>query len=98
MSVRSFVSMGLLAMSAALPLATATAQQVDPIAPLPPAGAKAAPPAGTATVPPAAVPPAEVPPPYVPPVLPPLWQLGDAAQLLGYIGGDRPRGPVAARL
>ena len=95
MSVRSFVSIGLLAMSAALPLASATAQQVDPIAPLPPAGAKTAPPAatkaappvGTAVVPPTGIPPAEVPPPYVPPALPPLWQLGDATQLLSYIGG-----------
>jgi murein L,D-transpeptidase YcbB/YkuD len=78
--------MGLLAMSAALPLATATAQQVDPIAPLPPAGSRLAPPAGTA-VPPATVPPVEVAPPYVPPALPPLWQLGDASQLLAYIGG-----------
>jgi murein L,D-transpeptidase YcbB/YkuD len=70
--------MGLLAMSAALPLASATAQQVDPIAPLPSAGT---------AVPQAVVPQVPVPPPYVPPALPPLWQVADAAQLLAYIGG-----------
>ena len=71
MSVRTFVSVGLMAMTAALPLATASAQQVDPIAPLPPATSEA----------PAAI-------PYTPPViLPPLWQVDDAAQLLAFIGG-----------
>ena len=70
MSVRTFVSVGLMAMTAALPLATASAQQVDPIAPLPPATSEA----------PSAI-------PYTPPViLPPLWQVDDAAQLLAFIG------------
>ena len=71
MSVRTFVSVGLMAMTAALPLATASAQQVDPIAPLPPVTSEA-----PATI------------PYTPPViLPPLWQVDDAAQLLAFIGG-----------
>ncbi|MDQ3078058.1 MAG: L,D-transpeptidase family protein [Pseudomonadota bacterium] len=72
MPVRTYVAMSLLAVTAALPLTTATAQQVDPIAPLPPASAV----------------PAPAPPVVVPPVLPPaVWQVGNAVQLLTYIRG-----------
>ncbi|MCY7339235.1 MAG: L,D-transpeptidase family protein [Sphingomonas bacterium] len=60
-------------MTAALPLNAATLQQVDPMAPLPAPGQVVAP---------------TVPTPYVAPViLPPQWQVEDAAQLLAFIGG-----------
>ncbi len=71
MNVRTYVSMGLLALSAMTPLAMASAQRVDPIAPLPPA-------TGIVPVQPVA--------PVVAPILPPpLWQLSDAGQLLAFI-------------
>ena len=69
MSVRSFALAGLMGMVAVVPLASVSAQQVDPIAPLPPAG----------TVPAPAV------PYVAPVLPPPQWQAGDAAQLLAYI-------------
>jgi len=71
MNVRTFVSVGVLAMTAMAPLAMASAQRVDPIAPLPPA-------VGIVPVQPVA--------PVVVPVLPPpLWQISDAGQLLAFI-------------
>ena len=72
MSVRSLVSMGLMVVAAAVPLATVSAQQVDPIAPLPPAPGSAPAPAVPEPAPPVVLP-------------PPLWQVADAAQLLTYI-------------
>ncbi len=73
MSVRSFVSLGLMAMTAAVPLGATTLQQVDPIAPLPAPGQPVAPTVAT---------------PYVAPVIvPPMWQVEDAVQLLAFIAG-----------
>ena len=73
MSVRSFVSVGLMALTAALPLNAATLQRVDPIAPLPAPGQPVTP---------------TVAQPYVAPVIvPPLWQVEDAVQLLAFIAG-----------
>jgi murein L,D-transpeptidase YcbB/YkuD len=63
-----------------LPLGAALAQQVDPIAPLPPRAIQ------NQAQPPVVAPPAAVVPPVVEPVLPPpLWRPDSVAQLAAYI-------------
>ena len=76
MSMRGLVSASLIAMGAAFPLASVAGQQVDPIAPLPPAGSTATPQVVPTPVPPPA-------PVYVPPA---VWQPEDVAQLRAFIG------------
>jgi len=83
MTVRIYVSVGLLAMTALAPLAMASAQRVDPIAPLPPVTRVTPLQPGQPPQPVQPVAPAEV----VPVLPPPLWQISDAGQLLAYIRG-----------
>ena len=92
MRVRSLVVAGLGLTASLLPLTTALAQRVDPMAPLPTTAAPTTPRAATPL--PSTTAPAQLPAPdalpAVPvedvPVLPPaVWQPGDVAQLSAYI-------------